>query len=28
LRLGAVELVVRDVDVGGRVAEVGLALKP
>jgi cell volume regulation protein A len=27
LRLGAVELVVRDVDVGGRVAEVGLALK-
>jgi potassium/hydrogen antiporter len=28
LRLGAVELIVRDVDVGGRVAEVGLALKP
>jgi cell volume regulation protein A len=27
LRLGAVELIVRDVDVGGRVAEVGLALR-
>jgi len=27
LRIGAVELIVRDVDVGGRVAEVGLALR-